>query len=565
MYMASEDKTINIAVVGSAHSGKSALAEALRKEAEWAGKPLEFTEIHDHNALHGHRYDVVLQVVDSTNLEQSLLLTPHIIDEEEKIVLAFNRYDLLLKTGHSLDLPKMQDLMGVPLALVSASKGRGIGEILHLIEQTDAAPLSTDHPVYHAWEQHDEDAYAGYVHGVLMQTLLHPKDDKHCTRLERVDKILTNKWTGFPILAIILCVVFECTFALGEPLQDLMQKGIDALYDLCVGALPAGWLSSLLGDGIIQGVGSLLTALPNIIILFFFLSLMEDTGYMARVAYLMDGMMHRIGLHGRSFIPMLMGFDCNVPAIMAAKDIKDPKDRALTMLMVPFMSCSARLPVYILFIDAFFENYKALVLLSLYLLGILMSFLFAFIMKKTKWFRKPADDKVNELPAFRMPTWKSIGGHIWYRVSDFLKKISTVVLCASVIIWALEYFPAGDLEHIETSWLAAIGHFIEPVMRPLGFDWRMSVCLLTGLPAKEAIAATFAILFGGDMSATALTPVSAYAFLVFTLLYFPCVATIATIRREINWKWAAFTVVNSIVVAWLAAFVVYQVGSLLFP
>ena len=516
--METNNKTIQVAVVGSAHSGKSALIEALRQEAAWTGKTIDFEEEHNLDNLHGHAYDVVLQVVDSTDLENSLLLTPHIIDEQEKIVLAFNRYDLLAKTGHSLDLPKMQDLMGVPLALVSASKGLGISEILHLIEQTDAAPLSTDHPVYHAWEQHDEDAYAGYVHGVLMQTLVHPKDDKHCTRLERIDKILTNKWTGFPILALILGVVFECTFALGEPLQNLMQKGIDALYDLCIGALPAGWLSSLLGDGIIQGVGSLLTALPNIIILFFFLSLMEDTGYMARVAYLMDGMMHRLGLHGRSFIPMLMGFDCNVPAIMAAKDIKDPKDRALTMLMVPFMSCSARLPVYILFIDAFFENYKAVVLLSLYLLGILMSFAFAFIMKKTRWFRKPADDKVNELPAFRMPTWKSIGGHIWYRVSDFLKKISTVVLCASVIIWALEYFPAGDLDHIETSWLAAIGQFIEPVMRPLGFDWKMSVCLLTGLPAKEAIAATFAILFGGDMSATALTPVGAYAFLVFTLL-----------------------------------------------
>ncbi len=557
-------KTIQVAVVGSAHSGKSALIEALRQEAAWTGKTIDFEEVHNPDDLHGHAYDVVLQVVDSTDLENSLLLTPHIIDEQEKIVLAFNRYDLLVKTGHSLDLPKMQDLMGVPLALVSASKGRGIGEILHLIEQTDAAPVSTDHPVYHAWEQHDEDAYAGYVHGVLMQTLVHPKDDKHCTRLERIDKILTNKWTGFPILAIILGVVFECTFALGEPLQDLMQKGIDALYALCMESMPTGWFSSLLGDGIIQGVGSLLTALPNIIILFFFLSLMEDTGYMARVAYLMDGMMHRLGLHGRSFIPMLMGFDCNVPAIMAAKDIKDPKDRALTMLMVPFMSCSARLPVYILFIDTFFENYKAVVLLSLYLLGILMSFAFAFIMKKTKWFRKPADDKVNELPAFRMPTWKSIGGHIWYRVSDFLKKISTVVLCASVIIWALEYFPSGDLNHIETSWLASIGRFIEPVMRPLGFDWKMSVCLLTGLPAKEAIAATFAILFGGDMSTTALTPVGAYAFLVFTLLYFPCVATIATIRREINWKWAAFTVVNSIVVAWLAAFVVYQVGNLIF-
>ena len=556
-------KTIQVAVVGSASSGKSALIEALRKDAAWQGKSLDFNEVHNLDDLHGHRYDVVLQVVDSTRLEQSLLLTPHIIDEEEKMVLAFNRYDLLLQTGHSLDLPKIQELIGVPLALVSANQGRGIDDILRLIEQTDAAPLTTDHPVYHAWEQHDEDAYAGYVHGVLMQTLLHPKDDKPASRLEKIDKILTNKWTGFPILAVILFVVFECTFSLGGPLQIGILKGIDALYDLCMATLPAGWLGSLLGDGIILGVGSLLTALPNIIILFFFLSLMEDTGYMARVAYLMDGMMHRLGLHGRSFIPMLMGFDCNVPAIMAAKDIQSPKDRALTMLMVPFMSCSARLPVYILFIDAFFENHKAVVLLSLYLLGILMSFLFAFIMKKTKWFRKPADDMVNELPAFRMPTWRSIGGHIWYRVSDFLKKISTVVLCASVIIWALEYFPAGDLDHIETSWLAAIGQFIEPVMRPLGFDWKMSVCLLTGLPAKEAIAATFAILFGGDMSATALTPVGAYAFLVFTLLYFPCVATVATIRREINWKWATFSVINSLFVAWLTAFVVYQLGTLL--
>ena len=556
-------KKIQVAVVGSANSGKSAIISSLREEVVLKDKPMAFEEVHNLDDLHGHAYDVILQVVDSTHLEESLLLTPHIIDEEEKIVMAFNRYDLLRKTGHSLDLKKMHQQMGIPFALVSANKGQGVEELLYLLEETHEQPFSTDHPVYHAWEQHDEDAYAGYVHGVLMQTLIHPKDDAHCTRLERIDKILTNKWTGFPILAIILFVVFECTFSLGEPLQDFLQRGIDALYGVCMTHLPAGWFSSLLGDGIIQGVGSLLTALPNIIILFFFLSLMEDTGYMARVAFLMDGMMHRLGLHGRSFIPMLMGFDCNVPAIMAAKDIKDPKDRALTMLMVPFMSCSARLPVYILFIDAFFEHYKALVLLSLYLLGILMSFAFAFIMKKTLWFRKPADDMVNELPDFRVPTWKSIGGHIWYRVSDFLKKISTVVLCASVIIWALEYFPAGDLEHIESSWLASIGQFIAPVMSPLGFDWKMSVCLLTGLPAKEAIAATFAILFGGDMSATALTPVGAYAFLVFTLLYFPCVATIATIRREINWKWSSFTVVNSIVIAWLAAFVVYQVGSLL--
>lgn len=559
----SENKDrIRVAVVGSPRSGKTALLDMLCAEASRTGRQMTFVEIHDLDTLHGHSFDVILQVVDSTDLERSLLLTPHIIDEQEKIVMVFNRYDLLKETGHVLDLDTMRLQMGVPMALVSASKGQGIEDTLRLLEKTHMQPFSADHPVYHAWDQHDDDAYAAYVHGVLMQTLMHPKNDRH-SLLEKIDRILTNKWMGFPILAIILGVAFECTFLLGEPLQAIMQMGIDALYSLCMRLLPEGWLCSLLGDGIIQGVGSLLTALPNIIILFFFLSLMEDSGYMARVAYLMDGVMHRLGLHGRSFIPMLMGFDCNVPAIMAAKDIKDPKDRALTMLMVPFMSCSARLPVYILFIDAFFAEHKALVLLSLYLLGILISFAFAFIMKKTRWFRKPADDMVNELPAFRLPTWRSIGGHIWYRVSDFLKKISTVVLCASAIIWALEYFPAGDLEHLESSWLATIGQLIEPLMRPLGFDWRMSVCLLTGLPAKEAIASTFAILFDGDVSATTLTSIGAYAFLVFTLLYFPCVATIATIRREINWKWALFTVINSIVVAWLAAFVVFQVGSLI--
>ena len=292
---------------------------------------------------------------------------------------------------------------------------------------------------------------------------------------------------------------------------------------------------------------------------------MEDTGYMARVAFLTDGLMHRLGLHGRSFIPMLMGFDCNVPAIMAAKDIPDPKERALTMLMVPFMSCSARLPVYVLFISIFFADHKALVLMSLYLLGILCSFIFALIMKHTRWFRKPEVDMVNELPDFHLPSAKSILGHIWYRVSDFLHKISTIVLFASIIIWALEYFPSGDLQMLEESWLAAIGQWIEPVMRPLGFDWKLSVCLMTGLPAKEAIGSTFAMLYGANSAAAAmsLTPVSAYAFLVFTLLYFPCVATIATIRRELNWKWATFTVVNSVVLAWVVAFLVNVIGNMI--
>ena len=556
--------TYRIGVIGLPQSGKSSITRRLQEMADEAGKKMAFIESHDLDELHGHSFDVVLQVVDSTRLEESLMLTPHIVDEKEKIVLALSRYDLLLDSDHSLQIGKLSELLGVPVTRVSISHNYGLDELLESVDKVAHQETSNAHPVFHAWEQKDEEAYMGYVHGVLTQTLNHGHHDKK-TRIEIIDDILTSPISGSIILAIILGVTFECTFLLGGPLQDWLQMGVDALYELVQTHMAAGWLQSLLGDGIIIGVGSLLTALPNIIILFFFLSIMEDTGYMARVAFLTDGLMHRLGLHGRSFIPMLMGFDCNVPAIMAAKDIPDPKERALTMLMVPFMSCSARLPVYVLFISIFFADHKALVLMSLYLLGILCSFIFALIMKHTRWFRKPEVDMVNELPDFHLPSAKSILGHIWYRVSDFLHKISTIVLFASIIIWALEYFPSGDLQMLEESWLAAIGQWIEPVMRPLGFDWKLSVCLMTGLPAKEAIGSTFAMLYGANSAAAAmsLTPVSAYAFLVFTLLYFPCVATIATIRRELNWKWATFTVVNSVVLAWVVAFLVNVIGNMI--
>ena len=556
--------TYRIGVIGLPQSGKSSITRRLQEMADEAGKKMAFIESHDLDELHGHSFDVVLQVVDSTRLEESLMLTPHIVDEKEKIVLALSRYDLLLDSDHSLQIGKLSELLGVPVTRVSISHNYGLDELLESVDKVAHQEASNAHPVYHAWEQKDEEAYMGYVHGVLTQTLNHGHHDKK-TRIEIIDDILTSPISGSIILAIILGVTFECTFLLGGPLQDWLQMGVDALYELVQTHMAAGWLQSLLGDGIIIGVGSLLTALPNIIILFFFLSIMEDTGYMARVAFLTDGLMHRLGLHGRSFIPMLMGFDCNVPAIMAAKDIPDPKERALTMLMVPFMSCSARLPVYVLFISIFFADHKALVLMSLYLLGILCSFIFALIMKHTRWFRKPEVDMVNELPDFHLPSAKSILGHIWYRVSDFLHKIATIVLFASIIIWALEYFPSGDLQMLEESWLATIGQWIEPVMRPLGFDWKLSVCLMTGLPAKEAIGSTFAMLYGANSAAAAmsLTPVSAYAFLVFTLLYFPCVATIATIRRELNWKWATFTVVNSVVLAWVVAFLVNVIGNMI--
>ena len=557
-----------IAVIGLPQSGKSSLTKALQDLANSQAlsaksHAMQFVEVHDPDELHGHAYDVVLQVVDATRLEESLMLTPHIIDEHQKIVLAIGRYDLLLETDHSLNIPKLEQLIGVPTCCVSVRKNYGLSNCIGIVEDTIHKPASTAHPIYHLRDQGDEDTYRAYVHGILTETLTHAKDDKHQTRLERIDKVLTNPWLGFPIMMAILYFVFWCTFTIGAYPQAWIEDGIDAMSTWLWGLLDASWWSSLLIDGVLQGVGAVLAFLPNIIILFFFISLMEDSGYMAREAFIMDTIMHRVGLHGRSFIPMLMGFGCNVPAIMAARDIQNPKDRVLTMLMVPFMSCSARLPVYMLFVDTFFERHKALVMISLYAIGICLSVLFAIIMKRTKWFRQDNDDTVNELPEFRLPKARNTAAHIWERVADYLQKICTVILWASIIIWALEYFPTQDLNDLEHSYLASIGQFVSPLLEPLGFDWKMSVCLITGLPAKEAIVSTLAILYGGDISAAGFTPLTAFSFMLFVLLYFPCVATIATLRREAGKVWAWFTVFHSLFLAWFISFIVYQIGSLL--
>ena len=552
-----------IAVIGLPQSGKSSLSHALQELADKQQQAMQFVEIHDPDELHGHAYDVVLQVVDSTRLEESLMLTPHFIDEHQKIVLAIGRYDLLLKTDHSLNLPKLEQLIGVPTCRVSVRLNDGLQNCLDILETTIRKPASTAHPIYHLRDQGDEDTYRAYVHGILTETLTHAKDDKHQTSLERIDKVLTNPWLGFPIMMAILYFVFWCTFTLGASPQAWIDGGLDAMSQWLWSLLTPSWWSSLLIDGVLQGVGAVLAFLPNIIILFFFISLMEDSGYMAREAYIMDTIMHHVGLHGRSFIPMLMGFGCNVPAIMAARDIQNPKDRVLTMLMVPFMSCSARLPVYMLFVDTFFEHHKALVMISLYAIGICLSVIFAVIMKRTKWFKQDNDDTVNELPEFRIPKARNTAAHIWERVADYLQKICTVILWASIIIWALEYFPTQDINDLEHSYLASIGQFVSPLMEPLGFDWKMSVCLLTGLPAKEAIVSTLAILYGGDISAAGFTPLTAFSFMLFVLLYFPCIATIATLRREAGKQWAWFTVFHSLFLAWFISFVVYQIGSLL--
>ena len=548
------NQPLHITVVGLDGSGKSAVIERL------ASPDRVFAECSSHEQMDTLTTptDIVLQVVDAMRLRECLQMTPSFMEHRHPMVIAINRYDLLLQTGHSLDLAVFREQTGVPTLLVSTVTGEGITELSDTLNRVaaDSAIRQQKRFIVHGWEQTDAEAWHAYMEGLLMQVLIHPESDT-TTWEERINRLLTNKWTGFPIFFAVMAFVFWCTFAIGGPIQEWMQGGVDWLYEQIVGAMPEGWLRSLLADGVVQGVGSLVTALPNIIILFFCLSLIEDIGYTARINFLMDSFMHLLGLHGRSFFPLLMGFDCNVPAIIAAREtIPNPKNRAVTMLMVPFMSCSARLPVYILLISTFFPSHHALILGSLYLLGMLLSFVMAFILKKTKWFRTGDDDTVNELPDFKLPSFRSITAHVWFRVKDFLKKITTVVLFASIIIWALEFFPAGNVTDIEHSWLADIGRWLEPLMAPLGFDWRMCVCLMTGIPAKEAIAATFAILFGYDLSAMALSAGTAYAFLVFILLYFPCVATVSTLRKEVGWKWATFSVINSLVVAWLMAWLV---------
>lgn len=484
---------------------------------------------------------IQIEEIDARHLEQGLMRAAELISQQVHFVILLTHYKELLATKHWLDYPLLSQLLGIRIGLITDKES--------VLAQPDKfRPIRIDD-------------LEGFVHGALQETLHHAPDDTGHSIADRIDKVLTNRWVGFPILIAVLYGVFELTFAIGSYPESWIENGTSALIEWLTKVLPAGWFSSLFIDGIITGVGEILSFVPNILILFILLVLMEDSGYMARAAFLMDKVMHAVGLHGRSFIPMLVGFGCNVPAIMAARDIHNPKDRTLTMLMIPFMSCSARLPVYMLFVGAFFPNHKALVMMSLYFIGIVLSILFALVMKRTHWFKQPEGDYVSELPQFRRPSWQEFSKHVWERLWDYLQKIATVIIWASIIIWGLTYFPTHSMD-LEHSYLAMIGKMVEPLVEPLGFDWKMSVCLMTGLPAKEAIISTMGILYGGDATMSAFTPLTAYAFMLFVLLYFPCVATVSALKREAGRGWAWFTVIHSLLLAWVVAFLVYQIGLL---
>lgn len=424
----------------------------------------------------------------------------------------------------------------------------------------------------------------GFIRGALKETLEHSKEDKK-KMMYALDTVLTNKWLGFPVLIVFLWLMFQATFSLGAYPQAWLETGIAALGNWVATLMPDGMLKDLIVDGIIAGVGGVLVFLPNILILFLFISFLEDSGYMARAAFIMDKLMHKIGLHGKSFIPYLIGFGCSVPAIMATRSLENRKDRFLTVLTVPFISCSARLPVYLLLVSAFFGKNQGLVLLSIYLIGVLMAILTALLLKKIA-FKNENDHFVMELPPYRMPTLRNTLIHMWEKSVQYLKKMGTVILFASIIIWALGYFPQSHQEdqvaQMEQSYIGKIGHAIEPVVAPLGFDWKMGVSLLTGLAAKEVVVSTMGILYEGDADLNesspklidslqeqvneegeaVFTPLVAFAFMIFILLYFPCIATVVAIGKEIGTKWAWFSVIYQTGLAWLVSFLVFQIGSL---
>lgn len=431
------------------------------------------------------------------------------------------------------------------------------------------------------------DAKYGFISGALHETYTEGKKEAN-KRTRKLDKLIVNKWLGFPLFILLMWLMFSVTFWLGAYPQDWIAMGFDALGNLFNGIIPEGAWRSLVVDGIIGGVGAVAEFLPNIILLYMFISLMEDSGYMSRAAFLMDKMMHGMGLHGKSFIPMIMGFGCNVPAIMATRSIESKSSRLITILVVPFMSCSARLPIYLLLAGAFFPKYAATVMICLYLLGIIVAVLTAKLLRLTA-FKQDETPFVMELPPYRWPTLRATLKHIWEKCYQYIKKIGTVILLASVIIWVLSYYPHTDISETElaqteeiseaeaneiqyeNSCLGMIGKFVAPVMSPMGFDWKISVAVLSSIPAKEIVVSTLGVLYASEeddlgeaiQKSGDLTTASALALMVFMLLFFPCIATIGAVASETRKiKWAFFSVFYNTAVAWVLAYVTYLIANL---
>jgi ferrous iron transport protein B len=698
-------RTINVALIGNPNCGKTSLfnyaSGAHGRVGNYSGVTVDASEAHAtmfgyefnlidlpgtyslscyspeelyvRNYLTGQMPDVVVNVLDSTNLERNLYLTTQLVDMDLRMVGAFNMYDEFERRGDSVRLDTLSMLFGMPIVPTSFKSGMGVKELFRAVIQVYEGAskparhfhINYGHEIeagiaelqkYLKPDEHirlhystrylaiklmendteavsyvgrhfsDEqrpadrkkllaardrasarileetgddaetaimDAKYGFVNGALTEAgyVTGNKSDTYRTT-HIIDRVLSSRYLGFPVFFLLLYIMFETTFSLGQYPMDWIEAAVEWLGDWVGSHMPGGPLRSLLVDGVIAGVGAVIVFLPQILILYFFISMMEDSGYMARAAFIMDKLMHKMGLHGKSFIPLIMGFGCNVPAVMATRTIESRRSRLITMMILPFMSCSARLPIYIMITGAFFlPQHRSWVMLSLYVLGIAMSVLMSKVFSSLV--AKGADTPfVMELPPYRWPTAKAIWRHTWEKGREYLKKMGGVILVASVIVWALGYFPHDDRlspqAQQEYSYIGRLGKTVEPLFLPQGFNWKLDVSLIAGVGAKEIVASSIGVLYGAStessddddalnadsseetreslqqlMAADGITPLVAYCYLLFILLYFPCIATIAAIRHETNsWRWAAFAAAYTTSVAWLVSALVSQLGRI---
>lgn len=515
------------------------------------------------NFLINGNVDVIINIVDASNLNRNLYLTTQLKEFNKPVVLVLNMIDAAEAKGININFETLSKRLNVTVIPIVASKGKGIQELKTLLKRGNFFSVNDDNNYQF---QNEEDSYK-YIEKVLKECLNKPSKNIN-TATEKIDKIVINKFLAYPIFIGILYFIFQFTFSwVGQPLAGLFNRGVNDWLVLRLDLLlesSSPWFRSLLVEGIIKGVGAVIVFLPVILALFLCVSFLEDSGYMARAAFIMDKIMRKMGLSGKAFIPLIIGFGCSVPGVMSARTLESEKDRKLTALLVPLMSCNARLPVYALFAAAFFRGHEANVVASLYILGLLMAFIVALILKRT-FFKKDEEPFIIELPEYKVPGFKNLMLHTWEKGKGFVKKAGTVIFSVSILVWFLSNFNFSGMVDMNLSFMAYIGGALTPIFKPLGFGtWQNSVALLTGIMAKEVVVGTMGVIYGGNLTSTlpnVFSPISAYSFLVFVLLYTPCISLIATMRKEYGKNMAVFSVAYQLILAWIASFITYNLGG----
>lgn len=509
--------------------------------------------------------DVIINIVDASNLDRNLYLTTQLKQFNLPIILVLNMIDVAESKGIKIDYKLLSKELKVSVIPIVASKGKGIDELVKLLESGHFLSDNDDNDYQF---QTESEAYS-FIETILSNCITNLPINKY-SYTEKIDSIFLNKYLAYPLFFMILFLIFKFTFNwVGKPLSDFLTFLLNTYFVPFVGSLlssSSDWFKSLIIDGIIGGVGSIIVFLPIILSLFLGISFLEDSGYMARAAFIMDKVMRKMGLSGKAFIPLIIGFGCSVPAVMSSRTLESEKDRKLTALLVPLMSCNARLPVYALFASVFFRGKETNVVFSLYLLGIVMAFLMGLLFKNSL-FKKNEEPFIIELPEYKLPEFKNLVMHTWDKGKGFLRKAGTIIFSVSVIVWLLSNFSFNGMSSIENSFLASIGNFISPIFKPLGFySWQTSVALISGIMAKEVIIGTMGVIFGSNLSAILpkyFTPLSSISFLVFVLLYTPCISVIATMKKEYGGRMASFSVIYQLILAWVVSFLVYNIGALL--